>query len=86
MRLLTRALPLLCTLLSLGGGCGASEALDSDGGADTDSDGVADSSDALSCDGVVGEGYGEGNISMDWTLNDVDGNGVSRYDDCGRAI
>ena len=82
MRLMSR----WCVVFACLNACGGSEPSDSDGGADTDLDGVADSSDALACDGITGEGYGEGDVSMDWTLNDMNGNPVSLYDYCGRVI
>jgi len=51
-----------------------------------DTDAVVDSSSPSPCEGMEGEGYGEGDISMDWTLQTVDGESVSLYDYCGQVI
>ena len=70
-------------------GCGPADSSGAPDGpteTDTDNDGVVDTDGSVPCDGVTGEGYGEGDISMDWTLNDKNGNPVSLYDYCGRVI
>ena len=38
------------------------------------------------CDGIVGEGFAEGQIAENWTLNDADGNPVNLHDYCGKVI
>jgi hypothetical protein len=44
------------------------------------------SQDEFSCDAIVGEGHGLGQVSMNWTLDDADGQPHSLYDFCGRPI
>ena len=38
------------------------------------------------CEGLVGEGYGLGQIAKNWSATDRDGNTVSLYDSCGKVI
>jgi hypothetical protein len=40
----------------------------------------------FSCDAIVGEGHDIGQVSMNWTLVDADGQPHSLYDFCGRPI
>jgi hypothetical protein len=40
----------------------------------------------FSCDAIVGEGYGIGQTSMDWTLMDEKAQLHSLYEFCGRPI
>ena len=47
---------------------------------DSETDGTAD------CEEVQGEGFGEGQISMNWTLQDVNGTSVNLYDYCGKPV
>ncbi len=53
---------------------------------DTDKPGDTDTDDGLACADIQGEGYGKGDISMDWTLQDVNGKSVSLYDYCGQVV
>jgi hypothetical protein len=52
--------------------------------APSDDDAVVDAE--ILCEGIEGEGYAEGDISMDWSLKDIDGKSVSLYDYCGQVI
>ena len=38
------------------------------------------------CADLSGEGYGMGDVSMNWTLTDIDGKPVSLHDYCGRVV
>ena len=59
------------------------EAVDS---TDTEESTLTNTEEASPCDNLVGEGFAEGQISMNWSLQDIDGNEVSLYDYCGQAI
>ena len=48
-----------------------------------DSDGIVD---ANACEDLQGEGYGVGDISMNWSMQDINDQTVSLYDYCGRVI
>lgn len=50
------------------------------------SEGPSTTTAAGGCDGIEGEGWGVGQIAMNWTLNDQDGNPVNLHDYCGRVI
>lgn len=65
----------------------ADEVADTETIADTDTDlQDSDVQVASACDAPVGEGWGEGQISHNWTLKDRGGSDVSLYDYCGRVI
>ena len=62
--------------------CGAPEPEDTQDTQDTqDTSGVVDA-----CADPQGEGYGVGDVSMDWSLQDINGQTVSLYDYCGRVV
>ena len=48
-----------------------------------DSDGIVDTT---TCEDLQGEGYGVGEISMNWSMQDINDQTVSLYDYCGRVI
>jgi len=81
--------PLTAPFLWLAVACGtpnADSAADEPGASDPVDTSVPGDTAADVCDDPVGEGFGEGQISMDWTLEDLDGRSVSLYDYCGRVI
>ena len=49
-------------------------------------DSESDPEDGLACVDIQGEGYGLGQVSMDWTLQDIEGREVSLHDYCGRVV
>ncbi len=77
-------------LIGLSPGCTADDS-DGDAGQQATED-AADSRGADSagipadCEGLVGEGFGLGQIAENWSATDRDGNTVSLYDSCGKVI
>lgn len=56
-------------------------------GSDADADETATGDTGeFSCDAIVGEGYDIGQVSMNWTLHDAEGQLHSLYEFCGRPI
>lgn len=53
---------------------------------ESDSDSGTGETGEFSCDAIVGEGYAVGQVSMNWTLGDADGQAHSLYEFCGRPI
>jgi hypothetical protein len=76
---MTRRTDVSLGLALLLGACGSPEAEDTQDTQETG--GVVDA-----CADPQGEGYGVGDVSMDWSLQDINGQTVSLYDYCGRVI
>jgi hypothetical protein len=70
------------------GTSGAGQGGGSSGPTTTTGSGASGSGGAQSgaCEGLVGEGWAEGQIAENWSLPDVDGQMVELYDFCGKVV